>query len=970
MAVQTVDDFLAILEKSRLVSASGLQQIRKATAESADAKAVARFLIQRGILTRFQATQLLAGRHALQLGPYQLRDRIVSGGTGAVYAAQSAETKQFVTLKVLPGKLLTQEGVAGQLKQQAAKSKSLEHPHLCRATQLGKEGEQYYLIMEAAEGQGLRQRVEADGPLPFDTAAKMIQQAAAALSAAHAGGVVHGDITPDHLVCGDDDRIKLVDVGTAGLNPAAASADYAAPEVGGESPPTPASDVYSLGGTLYFLLTGKPPFPEGTAEEKRAKHRQELPASVLELRPDAPPELMKLTIRMMAKEPDKRIESAAAVVAGIDAWLATQTESAGSGEAAGQDDESLTDASDEDATDPDVDRALAEAMAAANFDDELYEPPPEAGAAAAAGAGSSAAAGAVEDAGSADDLLAEALAASEFDHEIEDDEKADKRKKRLGGVTGTNDDAFNDIPLQKEEEEPEESEPEEEQPAGGTKIFGLDVSKLLGTGGDPDDPAAKKEKLIVTAAAGGLIAVVVILLVWMYILPMFFGDDRPKRRPSGPPVAVNDPPTPPDGTDTPTPEDGTDTDPDGTDPDGTDPDGTDPDGTEPTDGTETPPENGTETPPTDGTETPPTGGTGTPPEDGTPEDPGGAPTDPVTPPANPFAALATSVDLPDLSSSDLLTLGPVDAAAEAECTATLIGSEVGAVAGASFTMQDMGVSEKGHAWIVSMTVDGAEPKTVGQFLLKEGELAFQWARGMETNEDARALRQLGLKMQSGANAHVLALKTPFFADPIVADFQRGVMRALFDLGWTGDQEALMVEITSFEGEFPAHEFKGDKRTMKAAGDSAFVFFGDGDDKTLALKAEVSLTPKLQLVLSPIFKVKTEAKSLPFNASNAQRVGTGIARDLQDKKESLEALQTREKETSSASEAERLRTAIAKREAEVADLELAFNQMKKLSEFAIAVHDKGKIHYRVYYQVGDDQVDLARTEEPAADEPTP
>jgi hypothetical protein len=255
-------------------------------------------------------------------------------------------------------------------------------------------------------------------------------------------------------------------------------------------------------------------------------------------------------------------------------------------------------------------------------------------------------------------------------------------------------------------------------------------------------------------------------------------------------------------------------------------------------------------------------------------------------------------------------------------------------------------------------------------VLKNGELAYQWARGMETNEDARTLRQLGLKLQSASDVHVLALKAPFSADPILADFQRGVMRALFDLGWAGDEEALTVEITSFEGEFPAHEFKDNKRTMKAVGDSTFVFFGEGDDKTLAIKAEVSLTPKLQLVLTPIFKVKTEAKSLPFNASNAKRVGTGIARDLQDKKESLEAMKTREKETSNASEADRLRTFIAKREAEVADLELAFDQMKKLSEFALAVHDKGKIHYRVYYHVGDDQVDLARTEAPAVVEATP
>jgi hypothetical protein len=269
-----------------------------------------------------------------------------------------------------------------------------------------------------------------------------------------------------------------------------------------------------------------------------------------------------------------------------------------------------------------------------------------------------------------------------------------------------------------------------------------------------------------------------------------------------------------------------------------------------------------------------------------------------------------------------------------------------------------------------MAADGAAPATIGRFVVKDGELAYQWARGMDENENARSLGKLGLKMQSGADVHVLALRAPFARNPIVADFQRDTMRELFDLGWTGDQQALMVEITSFEGEFPEHQFKDDKRTMKAAGDTSVIFFGDGDDKTLAMKADVSLTPKLAIALTPFFKIKTEPKSLPFNASNATRVGNGIAKDLEEKKSSLATLKTKEQDTSNASTAERLRALIAKREAEVADLELAFEQMKKLSGFALAVHGKGKVHYRVYYQVGDDQVDLVRTEERADDGATP
>jgi len=362
MAVQSPDDFLAILEKSKLVDSSGLEQIRKAAADAADAKAVAKLLIQRGVLTKFQATQLLSGRHALVIGPYRLMDRVMSSGTGSVYAAQSTETKKPLTLKVLPRKLLADKETATKLKQQIDRLKKLDHPGFSQVVAVRREGGQTLLQMELDGGESLGRRVARDGPLSFEAVGECVKQAADALTAAHNNGLVHGDLTPDHLICDKLDRLQIVDLGFAEFNSAGPSADYAAPETSGNAPAGPSADIYSLGCILYFLLTGKPPFPDGTAEEKRRKHEKELPANVLEFRPDAPPDLMKLCIRMMAKKPEQRPKSAASVVATLGEWLFSQTSAAGG--------ESSAAAA---TVDPSVRRALAKAEATGGDDDEPYD---------------------------------------------------------------------------------------------------------------------------------------------------------------------------------------------------------------------------------------------------------------------------------------------------------------------------------------------------------------------------------------------------------------------------------------------------------------------------------------------------------------------------------------------------------------------------------------------------------------------
>jgi hypothetical protein len=198
-------------------------------------------------------------------------------------------------------------------------------------------------------------------------------------------------------------------------------------------------------------------------------------------------------------------------------------------------------------------------------------------------------------------------------------------------------------------------------------------------------------------------------------------------------------------------------------------------------------------------------------------------------------------------------------------------------------------------------------------------------------------------------------------EPITVDFQRGVMRATDDLGWWGDPQELVVEITACEGGFPVQTFKDDKRMIKAVGDSTVLIFGEGDDRTLAMTAKSSMAPKFILTLEPMFRVASMSSPLPCNAENAPREAKKIAKQLQDEKASLETAKSREAQATSRTQKENLRARITELEAKIADYEKSMEQLKKLDVIARALHGKGKIHFRVFYKVGEHEIDFVRTQ---------
>jgi serine/threonine protein kinase len=339
-----VDSFLDLLRQSNLVVDS---QMLALTAEfSGDgakwesARAVAAELVKRSVLTEWQAGNLLQGKHrGFRLGPHRILMPLGKGGMSAVYLAEHMMMRRRCAIKVLPAKYQADPDLLSRFHLEARAIAALDHPHIVRAYDFNKDvdprngKETHYLVMEYVEGQDLRRMVEEQGPLDYRKAADFIRQAAEGLAHAHAAGFVHRDIKPANLLVDPNGVLKILDLGLAlegqeaweaseGQQSAVGTADYVAPEQVMDSRSVDGrADLYSLGYTFYFLLTGRRPFPKSTLVELLMAHRVESPEPINNLRPDVPMELTEIIDRMTSKNPDLRFQTAKDVAERLQAWL-------------------------------------------------------------------------------------------------------------------------------------------------------------------------------------------------------------------------------------------------------------------------------------------------------------------------------------------------------------------------------------------------------------------------------------------------------------------------------------------------------------------------------------------------------------------------------------------------------------------------------------------------------------------------
>ena len=287
-------------------------------------------LVEMELLTTYQVHQLKTGRTKLTLGPYVITDWIGQGGMGQVYKAVHQVMGRESAIKVLPQDKSTPEAIASfqhEIRMQA----QLDHVNLVRAFDAGHDGNVHYLVTEYVPGTDLRRLLRSEGPLTIQQAANIVMQAANGLDYAHQSGLIHRDVKPGNLLVTPDGRAKVSDLGLSAFmhqpdaDPRAGkivgTVDYLSPEqIRSPSEVTAASDIYSLGCTLYYAVTGKVPFPGGSVAEKTRRHLEETPWHPRRFNPDLNEEFVEIIADMMEKDPGLRIQSAAEVAARLEPW--------------------------------------------------------------------------------------------------------------------------------------------------------------------------------------------------------------------------------------------------------------------------------------------------------------------------------------------------------------------------------------------------------------------------------------------------------------------------------------------------------------------------------------------------------------------------------------------------------------------------------------------------------------------------
>ena len=295
-------------------------------------------MVEDELLTPFQARQLTEGRwRGLVLGNYHLKARIGRGGMGQVFRGEHCKLRRPVAIKVLNTDLADDPIANARLVREARATGALDHPNIVKIYDLAAEHSPPYLVMEYVDGLSLQALVALTGTLSTEATALCGRQIALGLAHAAEAGFVHRDIKPANLLLDRSGAVKILDLGIVLLREEAVrltlapdgqstilgTVDYLAPEQALDSHAVDGrADIYALGGTLYFLLGGHPPFDEG-GPELRLRHKQSSePPPIHHLRPDVPEALSAAITRMLARDPADRFQLALDVADALAPWAA------------------------------------------------------------------------------------------------------------------------------------------------------------------------------------------------------------------------------------------------------------------------------------------------------------------------------------------------------------------------------------------------------------------------------------------------------------------------------------------------------------------------------------------------------------------------------------------------------------------------------------------------------------------------
>jgi len=344
MAKLTVDTFLDFVRRSTLVEedrlAASLDALRAEHGGQLpeDADVVANHLVAQDLITSWHVEKLLDRKYkGFFLGRYKLLRHIGSGGMSSVYLAEHTLMHRLRAVKVLPKGRVNDSSYLARFIREAQATAALNHPNIVRAYDVDNEGDTYYLVMEFIEGRDLQNVVKQDGPLPLEIACNYIAQAAEGLHYAHSNNLIHRDVKPANLLVDSKGVVKILDLGLALFSDdekasltvahnenVLGTADYLSPEQAVNSHKIDMrADIYSLGCTLYYFLTGRPPFSDGTLAQRIAKHQTAMPDDIRKQRSDCPRDLVDICEKMMQKRPERRYANMRQVADALENWLAT-----------------------------------------------------------------------------------------------------------------------------------------------------------------------------------------------------------------------------------------------------------------------------------------------------------------------------------------------------------------------------------------------------------------------------------------------------------------------------------------------------------------------------------------------------------------------------------------------------------------------------------------------------------------------
>jgi len=334
----TVEEFLDLLLRSGVVESARLeayvQQQRAAGGVPSSPSLVSSQLVRDGLLTQFQAQQLMLGKYlGFSIGAYHILELLGSGGMSAVYLCRHRETGRRVAVKVLPKALAKDPTLLKRFYREARASAALNHPNVVRGFEADSERNQHFMVMEYVDGVSLQEIVKKHGPLSVLRASHYIRQAAVGLQYADEQGLVHRDIKPGNLLVDRHGTVKILDMGLSRFyqedesvltRDVLGTLDYLAPEQARDSHSVDIrADIYSLGGTFYFLLTGNTPFGHGRLDPQAIAQQVQGPPAIRTVRPDVPEGIAAVIARMMAHAPEQRYQKPKEVAAALAAWTKT-----------------------------------------------------------------------------------------------------------------------------------------------------------------------------------------------------------------------------------------------------------------------------------------------------------------------------------------------------------------------------------------------------------------------------------------------------------------------------------------------------------------------------------------------------------------------------------------------------------------------------------------------------------------------